>query len=176
MVYILLSLVFVALLILVFVPEQKAVAEVKVEVEAVQPVQLVQPVQAEQAIQFIAKTSLCGSIIPQRILPIFTDEEDLDWGNFVIPTESSMKVSRAHYERLEKTSQYGGKKIKWSTIHGREFGTRRKFKMKRAKARQDKRLQKLSWSSFNELYEDELPYEIEKVVLTNKRDSFLAIK
>ncbi len=172
MVYILLSLVFVAFIILVFVPEQKAVAEVEVEVETVQPVQ------AEKAIQFIPKTSLVGSIIPQRIHPIFNDEEEDEfyWSNFVIPTESSKRISMAHYDRLEKTSQYGGKKIKWSTIHGREFGTRRKFKMKRAKARQDKRLQKLSWSSYNELYEDELPYEIEKVVLTNKRDSFLAIK
>lgn len=174
MVYILLSLVFVAFLILVFAPEQK-VSSVEVEVE--QSVQAVPTVQAEKAIQFLAKTSIVGAIIPQQLPSIFiVEEEDLDWGNFVIPTESSMKLSRAHYALLEKTSQYSGKKIKWSSIYGREFGTRRKFKMKRAQSRQYKRFVKQFWSSYNEFYEDELPYQIEKVVLTNKRDSYLAIK
>ena len=75
------------------------------------------------------------------------------WDNFVVPSESSIKVSRAHYHRLDKRSQYGGIKMKWSTIHGREFGSKRKFKIKRAESRAAKRSEKESWFAFNQSFE-----------------------
>jgi hypothetical protein len=98
------------------------------------------------------------------------------WDNIVVPTESSLKVSKAHYDLLDKRSQYGGIKMKWSTINGREFGSKRKFKIKRSESRAAKRLNKDSWLAFNEAYEEELFHTAEKVILQNKRDAFLLIK
>jgi hypothetical protein len=98
------------------------------------------------------------------------------WDNFVVPTPSSVRISMANYTRLEKTSQYGGIKMKWSTINGREFGKKRKFKIKRSESRSAKRLNKDSWLAYNEAYEEELFHTAEKVILQNKRDAFLLIK
>jgi hypothetical protein len=128
------------------------------------------------------KETTINKVEPVNTWPDFFDSlDDIEtpesyWDNFVVPTPSSVRISIANYELLEKTSQYGGIKMKWSTINGREFGKKRKFKIKRSESRAAKRLNKSSWLAYNEAYEEELFHTAEKVILQNKRDAFLLIK
>lgn len=91
-------------------------------------------------------------------------EMDEPYWDFKSPTESRVKLSRANYLRLEKRTQYGGTKTKNSTVHGREWGRRREFKCRRSNSKAFKRQEKDAWLSFNELYEDELPHTVLKIV------------
>ena len=93
------------------------------------------------------------------------------WEDFKIPSESSIKVSKAHYDRLDKRTENGGAKTKNSSVHGREFGRRKEFKCRRTNSKAFKRQEKDAWIAFNEKYEEELPYELEEVILKNKADS-----
>lgn len=101
------------------------------------------------------------------------EDAELYW-DFKIPTESAVNKSKQHYDRLDRTSQYGGLKTKWSTVNGREFGAKRKNKISRSKLKQAKRSNKEQWLAFNELYEEDLPYVVEKVILHNIADSYKA--
>ncbi len=78
--------------------------------------------------------------------------------------ESSAQRSKRLYDKSERTTQQGGAKTKYSSVHGREFGNRRKFKIARLSSKYFKRQQKDAWISYNELYEDELPHTVLKIV------------
>lgn len=102
------------------------------------------------------------------------EDADLYWEDFENATKSPVDISRQNYFRLEKRTDYGGTKTKWSTVHGREFGSKRKNKISRSKLKEAKRSNKEQWLAYNELYQEDLPYVVEKVILHNMADSYKA--